>query len=125
MPHRIERGKEIAGHGHTVAPQRSVAREYQGVAGKGKQDVVARLGRAVGDALKQVRVTRWGQAVQAGKVRKTADRSPGAIWCGRAGLRPGSLHTRRRITSVPLVPPKPKELDNATSIFIGRGVFGT
>jgi hypothetical protein len=26
---------------------------------------------------------------------------------------------------VPLVPPKPKELDSATSIFIGRGVFGT
>ena len=30
-----------------------------------------------------------------------------------------------RKTSVPLVPPKPKEFDTATSIFIGRAVLGT
>ena len=30
-----------------------------------------------------------------------------------------------RKTTVPFVPPKPKELDSATSIFISRAVFGT
>ena len=32
---------------------------------------------------------------------------------------------KRRNASVPLVPPKPKEFDSATSIFISRAVFGT
>jgi hypothetical protein len=30
-----------------------------------------------------------------------------------------------RNTRLPLVPPNPKELESATSIFIGRAVFGT
>ena len=33
-------------------------------------------------------------------------------------------HTREKIR-VPLVPPKPKEFDSATSIFISRAVCGT
>jgi hypothetical protein len=32
---------------------------------------------------------------------------------------------KRRNASVPLVPPKPNELESATSIFISRAVFGT
>ncbi len=39
---------------------------------------------------------------------------------GRMGI-----HASLRNTSVPLVPPKPKELEMATSIFIWRAVFGT
>lgn len=35
-----------------------------------------------------------------------------------------SNQSRRKI-SVPLVPPKPKELESATSIFISRAVLGT
>ena len=32
---------------------------------------------------------------------------------------------KRRNASVPLVPPKPNELESAASIFISRAVFGT
>jgi hypothetical protein len=32
---------------------------------------------------------------------------------------------KRRNASVPLVPPKPNELESATSIFISRAVWGT
>ena len=32
---------------------------------------------------------------------------------------------KRRKISEPFVPPKPKEFDSATSIFICRAVFGT
>ena len=42
-----------------------------------------------------------------------------AVGCGETQSR------RARKTSVPLVPPKPKEFDTATSIFIGRAVLGT
>jgi len=125
-PACIERGEEIASHGDTVAPQGSIAREHQGIARKGEQNIVARLRRAVRDTFKEVRVTRRSETVQAREIGKTGNHSPGTGRHGCAGLPdPGWFHARRRITSVPLVPPKPKELDSATSIFIGRGVFGT
>src|SRR4051812_16573769 len=37
----------------------------------------------------------------------------------------GAQSVKRRKINVPLVPPKPNELDSATSIFILRAVFGT
>ena len=97
----------------------------EGLAGKGEQDVVARRRRVVGDAFEQMRITRRVQRVQVGEVREGLQGltdSPGG-GDARAGSR--GVHIRRRITSVPLVPPKPKEFDSATSIFMLRAAPGT
>src|SRR5690606_28023690 len=40
-------------------------------------------------------------------------------------VRHGRPQRRRRNASVPLVPPKPKELESASSIFMLRASFGT
>jgi len=57
-------------------------------------------------------------------------RIPSALYSVKRGIeapprkRRGQALNRRK-ASVPLVPPKPKELDNAARIFISRAWFGT
>ena len=121
----IENTEKVARDGRADDLQLSAAFEQQGVAGKGEQNIVTRLARAVRDAFEQVRVALRGVTVQARQIVEVVDRPPDTAW-GCCIHRPsGFAHTRRRNTSVPLVPPNPKELDIATSIFIGRAVFGT
>ena len=109
----------------SVADKAATGIERQGFAGEGKQDIKARLRRAMRDALEQMRIARRIQRVQVGKIGKGLQGLTGEPGGGgaRAGL--PNAHMRRRSTSVPLVPPKPKELDMATSIFMLRAVPGT
>jgi len=81
--------------------------------------------RVVRHALQQVRVTPGVGRVQAEQIDASGD----ANRHGGGGRGDGSgadgVHASRRITRVPLVPPKPNELDIATSICIARAVLGT
>ncbi len=66
------------------------------------------------------RPLRWRKGVRGGSepvARKLPARPE-----GRGALRPRQM---RLNTSVPLVPPNPKPLDIATSIFFSRATFGT
>ncbi len=51
--------------------------------------------------------------------KKRSSGAPFFQWCDTA------QSFKRRITTVPLVPPKPKELEMAISIFISLAVLGT
>ena len=108
-----------------VADQAATGIERQGLAGEGKQDVKACLRRAMRDALEQMRITRRIQRVQVGKIGNGLQGLTGVPGGGEARAGLPTAHMRRRSTSVPLVPPKPKELDMATSILMLRAVPGT
>lgn len=56
--------------------------------------------------------------------RLTIDPGPQRHLINRLASRVGGHSIRRKI-KVPLVPPKPKELLNATSMRISRALFGT
>ena len=81
--------------------------------------------RAVRHARKQMRITLGVAGMQRDEI---GDERQAATDMARIAVgfpdRVG-IHASLRNTSVPLVPPKPKELEMATSIFIWRAVFGT
>ena len=93
--------------------------------GVGEKYVVARMCRAVRNALKQAWVAGRMASAERGQVGKLPVTAPETVWRVSFGALGPVGHARRRNTKVPLVPPKPKELDMATSIFMSRGVFGT
>ena len=85
-----------------------------------EQEVVASLHRIMGGALEQVGEKARLAAAGGEQVSVVGER---VGVHGRHGRR--SVQLTRRNTRVPLVPPNPKELDNTTSIFILRALWGT
>src|SRR5690348_6700536 len=104
-----------------VAPglvaHRAVARERQLVFGKREQDVPARRRPGRG-TFQQRRVTPGVRDRERQQVARTRD-----AHADRGGAR-SAIQTRLN-SRVPLVPPKPNELEIAMSILPSRAVFGT
>src|SRR3569833_955878 len=109
------------------------------LAGTGEQDIVTRVRRAVRHAFQKMGVTRRPGAVQReqdGGICKSftnhaAAASGVVVKRGYRGVRhimrirsDVASHTSLRNTRVPVVPPKPNELDSATSIFMLRASLG-
>jgi hypothetical protein len=111
-PPLVETGEKTSRQLPSVPAQDGIL-QHQGFARKGEQDVEAFL-LVVGRTFQQVGIARRKGPVQGQQV----DRA------GQA-LRHGQTAQIRRRTRVPLVPPKPKELDMATSIFISAPSCGT
>ncbi len=124
-PPGLERAEEgLALRGDAAPVQAPVRCEPQG--GRRLREQQARLAQgAGGGAVEEERVTlgeAGGKALQ--HCRRHVELTDDGSARGRAALRQAQALKRRKI-SEPLVPPKPKEFESATSIFILRAVLGT
>ena len=120
-PLRVQRLQEAAGQDRAVqVAQHPVGIQGQATAIAGQQQVPAPLGGAGSDRFQQQRVTRRRQPVQGQQVGVCGERMGAEHGRPRPGPGQARLNTR-----VPLVPPKPKPLDMATSTFAWRATLGT
>ena len=97
----------------------AIGKQRQRLTRKRKQDVVTRLRCAAHHAFEQAGIARRKGGGRREQIAPAAENSP-------AERRTVLFHAQtRRNASVPLVPPKPNELEIATSILASRAVFGT
>ncbi len=119
-PVGVQRRQEIGAGIASVQPAHpAIGVEPQAVAIAQQQQVPARQRIAAGDAFQQQRKTRRVGGLHPQQV------GAGSQLAGQhRGMAPGFDQIVRN-TRVPLVPPKPKPLDTATSTFFWRATLGT
>src|SRR6185437_6984423 len=119
LPCAIQRIEKAAGSLASCAvAQHAIGGKDQSIPRKCKQDVVTRLRRAMRHTLQQA----W---VALRNSRRRREQIAPAAQATAMAAHARSVDQTRRKASVPLVPPKPNELEMATSSFASRAVCAT